>query len=155
MSKKYGTIKGKEKKIPERELFYEEFYLIDEDKCLYKSIVDNGIYYSGKGSKAFRELFGEVKDVRQKMLHGTERLSLITRKSEFLQNLVDDSAKRIADGIGTGVKGAGRGYFYGTKLQAERALGNIPVKKYEPGPYSGQESLLAAYDNYYLQHFKK
>ena len=37
----------------ERELIYEEFYLIDEDKCLYKSIVDNGIYYSGKGSKAF------------------------------------------------------------------------------------------------------
>ena len=43
------------KKDKERylELFYEEFYLIDEDKCLYKSIVDNGIYYSGKGSKAF------------------------------------------------------------------------------------------------------
>ena len=37
----------------ERELIYEEFYLIDEDKCLYKSIVDNGIYYSGKGGKAF------------------------------------------------------------------------------------------------------
>ena len=35
------------------ELVYEEFYLIDEEKCLYKSIVDNGIYYSGKGSKAF------------------------------------------------------------------------------------------------------
>ena len=43
------------KKDKERylELFYEEFYLIDEDKCLYKSIVDDGIYYSGKGSKAF------------------------------------------------------------------------------------------------------
>ena len=53
MSKKYGTIKGKEKKIPERELIYGEYYLIDEKKCLYKSIVDNGIYYSGKGSKAF------------------------------------------------------------------------------------------------------
>ena len=35
------------------ELVYEEFYLIDEEKCLYKSIVDDGIYYSGKGSKAF------------------------------------------------------------------------------------------------------
>ena len=35
------------------ELIYEEFYLIDEEKCLYKSIVDDGIYYSGKGSKAF------------------------------------------------------------------------------------------------------
>ena len=35
------------------ELIYEEFYLIDEKKCLYKSIMDDGIYYSGKGSKAF------------------------------------------------------------------------------------------------------
>ena len=35
------------------ELVYEEFYLIDEEKCLYKSIEDNGIYYCGKGSKAF------------------------------------------------------------------------------------------------------
>ena len=39
--------------MSERELIYKEFYLIDEDKCLYKSIVDDGIYYSGKGSKAF------------------------------------------------------------------------------------------------------
>ena len=39
--------------MSERELVYEEFYLIDEEKCLYKSIVDDGIYYSGKGSKAF------------------------------------------------------------------------------------------------------
>jgi len=37
----------------ERELIFEEFYLIDEVKCLYKSIEDNGIYYCGKGSKAF------------------------------------------------------------------------------------------------------
>ena len=37
----------------ERELIADEFYLIDEEKCLYKSIEDNGIYYCGKGSKAF------------------------------------------------------------------------------------------------------
>ena len=53
MSKKYGKIKGKEKKIPESELIGGKFYLIDEKKCLYKSIEDDGIYYSGKGSKAF------------------------------------------------------------------------------------------------------
>ena len=40
-------------KKSEPELVYEEFYLIDEKKCLYKSIEDNGIYYCGKGSKAF------------------------------------------------------------------------------------------------------
>ena len=53
MSKKYGTIKGKENKIPESELIYGEYYLIDEKKCLYKSIEDDGIYYRIKGGKAF------------------------------------------------------------------------------------------------------
>ena len=53
MSKKYKTIKGKEKQIPERELLYGEYYLIDEKKCLYKSIEDDGIYYRVKGGKAF------------------------------------------------------------------------------------------------------
>ena len=53
MSKKYGTKKGKEKQIPERELIGGKFYLIDEKKCLYASTKDDGIYYSGKGSKAF------------------------------------------------------------------------------------------------------
>ena len=41
MSKKYGTIKGKEKKTPERELIGGEFYLIDEKKCLYASTKDD------------------------------------------------------------------------------------------------------------------
>ena len=37
----------------ERELIADEFYLIDEVKCLYKSIEDNGIYYRIKGGKAW------------------------------------------------------------------------------------------------------
>ena len=53
MSKKNKTIKGKEKQIPERELLYDKYYLIDEKKCLYKSIEDDGIYYRIKGGKAF------------------------------------------------------------------------------------------------------
>ena len=53
MSKKYGIIKGKGNKIPERELLFGEYYLIDEKKCLYKSIEDDGIYYREKGGKAF------------------------------------------------------------------------------------------------------
>ena len=39
--------------MSERKLIYGEFYMIDEEKCLYKSTEDDGIYYSGKGSKAF------------------------------------------------------------------------------------------------------
>ena len=53
MSKKNQTIKGKEKQIPERELIGGKFYLIDEEKCLYGELNGDGIYYSGKGSKAF------------------------------------------------------------------------------------------------------
>jgi len=53
MSKKYGTIKGKENKIPERELIGGEFYLIDEKKCLYGKLNDDGIFYRIKGGKAF------------------------------------------------------------------------------------------------------
>ena len=53
MSKKYGIKKGKENKIPERELIYGEYYLIDEKKCLYRSTEDDGIYYRIKGGKAF------------------------------------------------------------------------------------------------------
>ena len=53
MSKKKQTIKGKEKQIPERELIGGEFYLIDEKKCLYKSIDDDGIYYNAEGKGLF------------------------------------------------------------------------------------------------------
>ena len=53
ISKKYVTIKGKGKQIPKRELLYDEYYLIDEKKCLYRSTEDDGIYYRIKGGKAF------------------------------------------------------------------------------------------------------
>ena len=39
--------------MPKRELLYDRYYLIDEEKCLYKSIEDDGIYYRIKGGKAF------------------------------------------------------------------------------------------------------
>ena len=53
MSNNYRTKKGKENKIPERELLYGEYYLIDEKKCLYRSTEDDGIYYRLEGSAAF------------------------------------------------------------------------------------------------------
>ena len=77
----------------------------------------------GRGSKAFRELFGEVKDVRAKMIHGTQRLSMVARKGEFLQKLVDQSATNIAAG--------GRGFFYGTESAARNALGEADVALYK------------------------
>lgn len=37
----------------EPELIGGEFYLIDEEKCLYKSTKDNGIYYREEGARMF------------------------------------------------------------------------------------------------------
>jgi len=41
------------KEKSESELIGGEFYLIDEKKCLYKSIEDDGIYYNAKGKGLF------------------------------------------------------------------------------------------------------
>ena len=39
--------------MSERKLIYGEFYLIDEEKCLYRSTEDDGIYYREKGARMF------------------------------------------------------------------------------------------------------
>ena len=44
---------SKEDKERYLELIADEFYLIDEEKCLYKSIEDDGIYYRIEGGKAW------------------------------------------------------------------------------------------------------
>ena len=41
------------KEKSESELIGGEFYLIDEKKCLYKSIDDDGIYYREEGARMF------------------------------------------------------------------------------------------------------
>ena len=37
----------------ERELIADEFYLIDEVKCLYRKVNSDGIFYRIEGGKAF------------------------------------------------------------------------------------------------------
>ena len=39
--------------MSKRELIYGKFYLIDEKKCLYGKLNDDGIFYREKGGKAF------------------------------------------------------------------------------------------------------
>ena len=39
--------------MSERELIGGEFYLIDEEKCLYRSTKDDGIYYNEEGRVLF------------------------------------------------------------------------------------------------------
>ena len=41
------------KKLGEVELLFGKYYLIDEEKCLYRKVNSDGIFYCGKGSKAF------------------------------------------------------------------------------------------------------
>ena len=53
MSKNTETKKGNEKQIPESELIYGEYYLIDEKKCLYGELNGDGIYFRLEGSAAF------------------------------------------------------------------------------------------------------
>ena len=37
--------------MPKSKLIFDEFYVIDEDRRLYKSIKDDGIYYRSPGGK--------------------------------------------------------------------------------------------------------
>ena len=39
--------------MSERELIGGKYYLIDKEKCLYKKVGDNGIFYREKGGKGF------------------------------------------------------------------------------------------------------
>ena len=39
--------------MSERELIGGKYYLIDEEKCLYRSTEDDGIYYREKGARMF------------------------------------------------------------------------------------------------------
>ena len=54
MSKKYGTKKGKEEKIPERELIGGKFYLIDEEKCLYGELNGDNLLQGGGGKDVLK-----------------------------------------------------------------------------------------------------
>ena len=39
--------------MSKRKLIYGEYYLIDEEKCLYRSTEDDGIYYNETGKGLF------------------------------------------------------------------------------------------------------
>jgi len=39
--------------MSEPELIGGKYYLIDDEKCLYKKVGDNGIFYREKGGKGF------------------------------------------------------------------------------------------------------
>ena len=82
--------------------------------------------------EVIEQLFGKTKNPMQTVLGGTARLSLVTRRNEFFQDLIAKSDE---------LKATGRGIFYDTEREALENLGpNIkkiesidPAKKLEAG----------------------
>ena len=49
--------------------------------------------------KLFEELFGKDRSALQTILNGTNKLSMITRRNQMLDNLVKKSDERVAAGL--------------------------------------------------------
>ena len=69
----------------------------------------------GKGSKVFRELFGEVDDARQSIFNGVGLLSNLARRSEFIDDILKANDKALETGT--------RKLFYADKNEAIKQLG--------------------------------
>jgi hypothetical protein len=78
----------------------------------------------GKGSKAFRELFGEVDDARESIYSGIGLMSNLARRSEF----IDDVLKANDDAIQAGTTRL----FYSDKNEAIKQLGAGGLNKIVP-----------------------
>ena len=86
---------------------------------------DKTLQVVGKGSKAFRKLFGEVEDVRHSIYEGVNRLSVVARKNQLFDEILDvDEAMKSTMTAAT--PAGARGFFHSTPLEARRAFGDIP-----------------------------
>jgi hypothetical protein len=88
-----------------------------------KTVLDDAVTDKGFASlsslpaenrKIIEELFGKTKNPMQTILGGTARLSLITRRNQFFQDLVSKSDE---------LKTRGKGIFYDTEEEALQNLG--------------------------------
>ena len=71
----------------------------------------------GKGSKVFRELFGEIEDPRYALFNGITRLSNLARTNAYLNEIATKNADVIARG--------GRGFFWNSADAARAATNNV------------------------------
>ena len=83
----------------------------------------------GRGSKAFRELFGEVNDVRRSIFEGVSKLSTVARRNEMYEEmLVND--QMIKSSITKNTPVGKRGFFHDSLFDAKEAFGpNTKVVK--------------------------
>jgi hypothetical protein len=94
----------------------------------------------GKGSKIFRELFGEINDVRHSIFEGTNRLSAIARKNQLFDEILEvDEAMKAAAKSDTPL--GQRGFFHDSPLSAKRAF--------------GPEAEIVKMDDYVKEYFKE
>ena len=82
----------------------------------------------GKGSKIFRELFGEIEDARYSIFEGVGRLSMIARKNQLFDEILDTD-QRLKDAATAATPAGSRGFFFANPLDARKALPNTEIVK--------------------------
>jgi len=82
----------------------------------------------GKGSKVFRELFGEIEDARYSIYEGVNRLSKIARKNQLFDEILDVDQK-LKDAATLATPPGSRGFFFANPLDARKALPNTEIVK--------------------------
>jgi hypothetical protein len=85
----------------------------------------------GKGSKVFRELFGEIEDARYSIYEGVGRLGMIARKNQLFDEILDVD-ERLKDAATLATPPGQRGFFFSTSLDARKALPNTEIVKIDP-----------------------
>ena len=76
----------------------------------------------GKGSKAFRELFGEIEDARHSIYETMSRLSIITRRGQMFEEMLN-ADKAIKAAANSATPYGQRGFFHATPIAAKEAFG--------------------------------
>ena len=104
--------------------------LFDINKTVLSELEFKGIVPISKlnkeSKKVIENLLGKIEDPTQTILGGTSRLSMITRRNEFFDDLVSSSTEAQ--------KAGKRGFFYDDELEAIAAFGRDNVKKVNMDP---------------------
>ena len=85
----------------------------------------------GKGSKIFRNLFGEIEDARYSIFEGMNRLGTIARKNQLFDEILDTD-QALKDAATSATPAGSRGFFFSSPLDAKRNLPNREIVKIDP-----------------------
>ena len=94
-------------------------------QTLEKNLPDGkkSIEVIGKGSKAFRDLFGEIEDARHSIYETMSRLSIITRRGQMFEEMLN-ADKAIKSNINSTTPYGQRGFFHSSPIAAKEAFGS-------------------------------